>query len=146
MRRFRAAIADLARGAKITVGVHEDRGAEEHRGPTRATVAQVATAQEFGSRTRAPKSFLRATVDEQRAAIEKALASAGRRAIKSALYGTAESGHVERAFGRVASRVARSVQRRARALELRDTGHLVETIEGRVRGNPALEADAGEEG
>lgn len=128
-KKLEAALADLARGVHVTVGVHEDTGAEEHRGPSSATVAQVAAAQEFRG-----NSYLRSTLDEQRPQIERSLAAAARSALKSAIHGSGSGGEVERAFGRVAERFAKKVRARVRRLRLVASGHLLEAIEGRVRG------------
>lgn len=129
-KKLVAALAELARGVHVTVGVHEDAGAEEHRGPSNATVAQVAASQEFRG-----NSYLRSTIDEQRPAIERSLAAAARRAVKSAIHGTGTGGEIERAFGRVAARWAKKVQARVRRLGLVASAHLLESIEGRVRGH-----------
>lgn len=132
--RLRAALGELAEGVELSVGVHADTGALDHRGPSDATVAQVAAGREFGNARNAPSSFLRSTVDEQRARIETSLSAAARRAVKSAIYGSSPEGHVERAFGRVATRWAKTVQRKIRKLKLKDTGQLLESIDGRVNG------------
>lgn len=135
MRRFEAALRELENPPKVTVGVHADTGAAAHRGPTNADVYTVAAVTEFGvSPTAGPKSYLRSTVDSLRADLEHGLAQAGQRALKSAMYGSAASGHVDRALGRVAARAARAVKATVRRLGLKDTGHLEESIEGRVGG------------
>jgi hypothetical protein len=142
MSRFEAALRDLESAPKITVGVHADVGAQPHRGPSKADVALVAGVTEFGSSpTAGPTSYLRSTIDGKRAELEKALSSAGQRALKSAMHGSSESGHVERALGRVAARAARAVKATVRRIGLRDTGHLEESIEGRVGGRVVTEAD-----
>lgn len=141
MARLEAALRDLANPPRVTVGVHEDTGAQEHRGPTRATVATVAGVTEFGSSpTAGPKSFLRSTIDQKRPELEKALSQAAQRALKSAMYGSSDTGHVERALGRVAARAQRLVRATVRRIGLRDTGHLEESIEGRVGGRVVAEA------
>ncbi len=121
----------------VTVGVHLDTGAQPHRGPTEGvTVADVAVMQEFGTSTRRPSPFLRPVIDARVAELRGLLASAGERALRSVVYGRGGAGHVARAFGRVASRTTRLVQRRLRAHGV-GTGHLVESIEGRVNGTGA---------
>lgn len=122
------------RPPRVTVGVHADTGAQQHRGPTEGvSVADVAIVQEFGTSTRAPSPFLRPVIDARVAELRSLLAAAGQRAIKSVIYGRGGAGHVARAFGAVAARSQRLVQRRLRSMRTGiDTGHLVESIEGRV--------------
>lgn len=141
--RLQAVLDELERGVRVSVGVHEDVGAEPHRGPSEATVVQVAVAQEFGGSKRPPRSWLRATIDEQRAKIESALVAAGRRAAKSAIYGSSPSGHVQRAYGRVGTRFANQVKRAVRRFGLLDTRHLLESIEGRVNGERVDASEGG---
>lgn len=135
-RKLTAALEDLAKGVKVTVGVHADRGAEDHRGPSDASVIDVAVIQEFAGR-----SYLRSTIDESRGAIQKALSAAGQRAIKSAMHGRGGGGEVQRAFGRVATRFARKVQARIRRMKLIATGQLLDSIEGRVNGENIVTRD-----
>lgn len=135
MRALYDALDELEnRPPRVTVGVHMDTGAKDHRGPTKGvSVADVAIMQEFGSRTRAPNPFLRPVIDERVAELRKLLASAGERALKSVVYGKASAGHVARAFGRVAARSQRLVRRRLLSSRtLVESGHLLESIEGRV--------------
>ena len=123
------------RPPKVTVGVHWEEGVQDHRGPTHGVdVMDVARILEFGSELRAPVAFLRLTIDARRGELERLLRSAAERAVKSAIYGTAAEGHAVRAFGRVAARSRRIVQRRLQSLGLRDTGHLIESILGKVNG------------
>jgi hypothetical protein len=120
------------RPPRVSVGVHMDTGAQEHRGPTKGvSVADVAIMQEFGTRTRAPSPFLRPVIDERVGELRELLSAAGQRAIKSVMYGRGAAGHVVRAFGRVAARSQRLIQSRLRGAT-QDTGHLLESIEGRV--------------
>ena len=127
--KLTAALADLARGVKITVGVHEDVGAHDHPGRSTADVIDVAVIQEFGG-----NSYLRSTFDEQRGALEKAMSTASQRALKSAHHGRGSGGEVARAFGRVAQRFAKKVQAKIRRMKIVDTGRLEQSIEGRVNG------------
>lgn len=134
-RALERALDELVADSKLTVGIHADTGAAEHRGPSRSTVVQVAAAQEFGDARRAPKSFLRATIDEKRSEIERMLANAAGRVLR---------GEDKKAtLGAVASRVAELVRGRLRALGLVASGHLVESIEGRVAGT-RVDAEPGE--
>lgn len=138
-RKIAEAVADLEQGVGVTVGIHDDVAAQEHRGPSKATVGQVAEIHEY----RAGESWLRSSIDESRTQIEKALATAARRAIKSAIYGKGTGGEVPRHFGRVALRFAKKAATRIRKLKLIDTGHLFESVEGRVRGERVAEQGAG---
>jgi hypothetical protein len=133
--KLRAALADLEEGVPVTVGIHEDRASEPHRGPSDATVGDVAAVHEF----RSGESWLRSTVDESRTQIEKALATAAKRAIKSAIYGSGSGDEVPRHFGRVALRFAKKAARKIAKLRLIDTRHLIESVEGRVRGERVAE-------
>lgn len=133
--KLRAALADLEQGVSVTVGIHEDVAEQQHRGPSDATVGEVAAVLEY----RTGSSWLRSTVDESRAQIEKALATAAKRAVKSAIFGTGSGGEVPRHFGRVALRFAKKAASRIRKLGLIDTGHVLESIEGRVRGERVAE-------
>jgi hypothetical protein len=133
--KLQAALADLAEGVPVTVGIHEDAASQPHRGPSDATVGEVAAIHEF----RSGESWLRATVDESRPQIEKALSAAAQRAIKSAIYGRGSGNEVPRHFGRVALRFAKKAAARIRKLGLVDTKHLIESVEGRVRGEHVAE-------
>lgn len=110
MGRFLNALDDLTKPRSITVGVHADVGAAEHPGPTRATVAQVAAYQEFGTDVDPPTAFVRGAADAFGG--EQRLVTASERALRSALYGTSESGHADRAFARVGEQLARAMRRR----------------------------------
>lgn len=122
------AYASLRRGVAISMGVHADVGAQDHRGPTKdVTVADVAVLTEYGS-----SSWLRSTFDGRRDEIRRAMLTAAKRAIKSARFGRGAGGEVERAMGRVAERYAAQMRASAGRLGLSDTGHLRESIEGRV--------------
>lgn len=139
MARLEAALRDLANPPRVTVGVHADVGAQAHRGRSNASVVGVMAIKEFGSPTEAPKAPLRSAIDAQRPVLEKGLAAAAQRALKSAMYGSSDSDHVARALGRVAARAARAVKANVRRLGLHDTGHLEESIEGRVDGRVVTE-------
>lgn len=129
------ALRDLGRGRSITMGVHEDKGAEEHRSPKRGdTVADVAVLAEFGKgRGEGGTSFVRSVVDTKRTEIQAAIKEAAKRGVKSARFGSGPRGHVARALERVAARYAREMRARLRGVELVDTRHLLESIEGRSR-------------
>ena len=57
----------------ITVGVHDDDGAAQHNGAEGLTVADVATFQEFGTRTVPQRSFIRGWFDENQEFIAETL-------------------------------------------------------------------------
>lgn len=126
--KLMAAARSLRAGQRVTVGVHEDRGAEEHRGPSKGvSVVDVAVLTEFG-----PTAWLRPTVDGERDQIQHRLLQAAKRALKSARFGRGTGNEVERAFGRVAEQVAARMRARLRRQGLVATGHLEESVEGRV--------------
>lgn len=132
MARLYAVLSKLERGAKVTVGVHADTGAAPHRGHSTATVAEVAAFAELGTPTEAPRAPLRGVMDAERGRLEQGLARAGALAIRGALQGTGSADELVRgAVQRVGDQAAQSVRRRIRALRLRDTGHLEESIEAR---------------
>lgn len=130
--RLMATLEQLERGTKVTVGVHADTGAQRHRGASGATVAQVAAYAELGTETSAPKAYLRGVIDADRAQLEQGLARAGAVALKNAARGAEPRAAIAEAVQRVGDRAAASVRRRVRALGLRDTGHLEESIEARL--------------
>jgi hypothetical protein len=68
----------LAHGVRVTCGVHEDEGAEKHDEDT--SVAEVATFVEFGTDRTAPRSFVRAPLDEHRSDIEGRIVDAAAKA------------------------------------------------------------------
>lgn len=138
MGRLLEVLDELERGQRVTVGVHADTGAELHRGGSGATVADVAAFAELGTEREAPRSYLRAVIDEQRGRLVEQLQRAGSVAVRSAMRGTSASAAIASAFARVGDLAAASVRRRVRALGLRDTGHLEESIEARLapRGAP----------
>lgn len=111
---------DAVDGVRITVGVHEDDGSAHHRGSGSAsTVADVAAATELGTVDEAPRSFVRAAVDE-RPALGRELADAGARVLQGA--------DLREAFGAVASSLADDMKARAPSA----TGQLRDAIAGRV--------------
>lgn len=126
-----ALLTELERGVKVTVGVHADTGAAPHRGASGATVGEVATFAEFGTDVEAPHSFLRSVIDGERPRLEQGLARAGALAIRSAQSGSPRD-VVAKSVRRVSSLAAALVRRRVRALGLRDTGHLEQSIEARL--------------
>lgn len=123
----------LERRPRATVGVHADTGASRHRGGSGATVAEVAAFAELGTEREAPKAYLRGTIDASRDALEAGLARAGAVALTNAVRGMEPSAAVEAAVMRVGTVAASSVRRRIRALGLRDTGHVEESIEARFQ-------------
>lgn len=138
MNRLLSALVALERPSRVTIGVHADVGAEAHRGPSNATVAEVATITEFGRNPgTGSTSWLRTTIDEQRPRIEKALADAASRALRVAIDGAAGAGEIDRALGRVGAQIAREVQARVRRLGLVNSGQLLGAIEARVNGATA---------
>lgn len=131
-RQTLEAVADLGRGQSISLGVHEDKGLEEHRGRKRGDlVSDAAVAVEFGA---GGGSFVRSVADTKRTEIQAAIAAAAKRAIKSARFGSGPGGHVGRHLARVATRYAREMQRALRTGGNVDTRHLLESIEGRTSG------------
>ena len=122
------AYTSLRRGVSISMGVHADKGAEDHRGASKGvSVADVAVLTEYGS-----ASWLRSTFDGKRDELQRAMFTAAKRALKSARFGRGSGGEVERAMARVAERYAQQMRTQAGRLGLEDTGHLRESIEGRV--------------
>lgn len=132
MSRLEAVLRELENPPKVTVGVHADVGAQAHRGSSNATVATVAAVKELGTQAEGPTSYLRSTIDAKRTEIERSLSQAAQRSVASVLKGG--PGNVALELGRAAARVARDVKASVRRLGLSDTGHLEESIEGRVDG------------
>lgn len=121
-RRLERALAELEAGVSVTVGVHADVGAEEHHDSNGATVADVATFTELGTRTQPPRSWLRAVIDERRAQLGEALSKAA----AEALRGT----DARQAFATIATELATAMRARVSA----ERGQVREAIEGRVDG------------
>lgn len=117
-RAFRERLAELGKGVRVSVGVHEDVGVREH--PSGGTVAGVAGVLELGTDSRAPVGFLRSTIDEQRAGLARRLADAGARVLEGETY--------DAAFGDLAEQVARDVRARVPV----DTATVQDAVEGRV--------------
>ena len=107
-------------GVRVTVGIHEDTGAEQH--PSGDSIAAVAAALEFGTSEQRPEAFVRGAVDEQRGALGAELARAG----ADVLEGTP----VSAAFGVVGAQIATSMQSRVSTA----TGTTRASIEARVDG------------
>lgn len=118
-RRLEEALDELARDVTLTVGIHEDAGAAPH-GPGGKTIADVAAGVEFGNAERAPRSFVRAPVDERRDELGTQLAAAGARVVGG------ES--IDEAFGRVGEALASEMRARAPS----GTGATRAAIEARV--------------
>lgn len=58
------------KGSFVNVGVHQAEGSENYEG-TSTTVAEVAFWNEFGTVTAPERSFIRSTIDENRAELER---------------------------------------------------------------------------
>lgn len=112
-------LEELERGVMLTVGVHADVGAVEHVGGHR-TIAEVAAATELGTRDEAPRSFVRATIDEAQPRIVAELARAGVEVLEGA--------SVEEAFGRAGEVIAGEMRARVPV----DTGQTRASIAARV--------------
>jgi hypothetical protein len=121
-KAFRERLAELAeRGPiKLTVGVHADTGAAKH--PSGGTVGEVASILEMGTDTKAPKGFLRNTIDSQRGAIAEGLAAAGRAVLEGA--------EIEPAFTPFVKGLVTDIQSRVPV----DTATVREAVEGRIDG------------
>lgn len=132
MGRLVDVLDELERGHRVTVGVHADTGAEIHRGGSGATVADVAAFAELGTEREAPRSYLRSVIDENRGRLVEQLQRAGAVALRGAMRGASSTAAIAGAFQRVGETAAASVRRRVRALGLRDTGHLEQSIEARL--------------
>jgi hypothetical protein len=128
MDRFLRALDDLETPRVMTVGVHEDIGLQDHPGESDANVVEVAQFLEFGTIHEAPKSFVRSTMDEIDGAA--LMRTAAERALRSAMYGSSESGHADRAFARVGERLARAMRRKIPI----ETGATREAIAVKING------------
>jgi hypothetical protein len=64
---------------KLTVGVHDDVGRQQH--PSGQPIGKIANVIESGARGKSPVSFLRSSFDERRATLGEELAAAGRRVL-----------------------------------------------------------------
>ncbi len=140
--RLTAALERLASAPpRVTVGVHEEDGSAQHPGSSSATIREVALLSEFGSEHQPPRSFVRATVDDETAATERELAAAAER--------VARGENVEDAFGRVAvglrdkmrARMSRTVsldeetvRAKGSPTPLEDTGALHDAVRAYVNG------------
>ena len=78
---YQALFRRLGKGAGVTVGIHKDRGSDDHEG---ATVAEIATWAEFGL-GQPQRSWLRDWVTEQEGDINKAISALGIEVIKGPL-------------------------------------------------------------
>lgn len=128
MARFLQVVGDLEGRRVITIGVHEDVGAQQHPGASDATIVEVATFIEFGTQHQAPLAPVRSTIDENDCVA--LLTTAAGRALRSAMYGSAESGHLDRAFARVGDRLARAMRRKIP----KETGATRDAIATKVNG------------
>ena len=109
----------MSAGASVSVGVHEDEAAQPH--PSGGTVGEVAGVVEFGSEGVAPTAFVRATVDNAEAEIERELADAA----EDVARGRAPSRH---AFAQIGERLTQKIRGRVPVA----TGTLRDAISARV--------------
>lgn len=132
-----------AEGAVVTVGVQQEEGAVRPEG-SRATVAEYATFNEFGTKNVPERSFLRSTADAKRDEWGKALsdeltgtldklagAAAGRLGSIPGLQA-----ELRRGLGRVGLRAARDVQLTIR--DLRTPPNAPYTIKMKKSSNPLI--------
>jgi len=120
-RVFMARLRGLSEGAKLTMGIHADTGAPAH--PSGGNIANIAGILEMGTLTRGTVSYIRSTIDEQRASLAIRLADAGAVVLEKG------GGQVE-AFGPVALELANDMQSRVPV----DTGTVRRSIQARVNG------------
>lgn len=105
---------------RLTVGVHEDTGAQRH--PSGGDVVGAASVIELGTDQRAPVGWLRTTIDERRGTLARDLADAGARVLR----GEAPAD----AFGPVVTGLAKTMRSRIPV----DTGTVRDAVEARVDG------------
>jgi hypothetical protein len=141
MRRFVARLS-ATRGLNVTVGIHPEEGAQAAGTATLATVANV---HEFGAPSQGipQRSWLRATVDQERARIISAQRKWGqavaRRAISpirgAALVGqTVETMVKKRILGGIDPPLEdATIDRKGSSKPLIDTGQFLQSITSKVR-------------
>lgn len=133
LRRIDHGFAKLARtlgslrDGVLTVGVHADRGAEQHQGSALGvTVLEVAGLTEFGAD--GPGSWLRSTFDGRREDLRRELARRVRAAVRTA----SSPAGLNAALRTLGEDLAQEMRGRLHSLGLEKTGHLSESIEARV--------------
>lgn len=125
-RGFRALRKRLEQSASVRVGILHDAPKTERDGASRASLLEVATAQEFGApEANVPQaSFLRSTVDAHASEVREMERDGARRVI---LGKSTPAREVER----IGAKVERLVRDRIDAT-ITDTGQLRDSVEHRV--------------
>lgn len=126
----------------IAVGVQEADGAKKHNGKGNATVVEVATWQEFGTKYIPARSFLRAYVDENSARLRQMMFVLMQSVIKGSrtkeqavnILGQKMVGEIQ---ARISARIppplaASTIKRKKSDVPLIDTGQLRASITYRV--------------
>jgi len=125
--------------AAITVGVHAEEGAAQYEGG--ATVADVATYNEFGTERIPARPFLSGWFDANREQISAQLKKAGERIVKGVAVTLALDVVAQWAAGGVQKGIAQGVpppnapstaKRKGSATALVNTGQLRSSIRGKV--------------
>lgn len=137
---FKALLARIkASKLKITVGVHAEEGSATYEGG--ATVAQVASYQEFGTDRIPARPFLSGWVDTNKQLIQSTIAKAGEKIVegtdpRKALDAAAQffAGQVQKGIsaGIPPALKDSTIQRKKSSVPLIDTGQLRSSIRGHV--------------
>ncbi len=145
---YRAMLARLTRassGVKLTVGIHERKGNEEHAGANGLTIADVGAFHEFGLGTNPRRSFIADWSDEReedhRSAIRKvanAVVSGKLRSLEQGLerLGSLFVGEVQKrmAEGILPELKEATIDRKGSSVPLIDTGVLRSSITYEITG------------
>jgi hypothetical protein len=133
-------------GVALTVGIHEDKGAEQHRGVGKkgATVADVASFNEFGTRRIPSRPFIRAWFDESLQANTARLRTLAKLVVAGKMTTTTMLNRLGLTFraqaqGRIAAGVSppnapSTIQRKGSSKPLIDTGQLKASIDYKIEG------------
>ena len=92
--RFVRELEKMGGGVSVTVGIHEEEGAEDHPGASSATIVEVGALAEFGTVNQEARSFLRSTFDEE-------VGATGRDMVAAACKVAKREATIEAAFGDV---------------------------------------------
>lgn len=136
-----ARLADAAKGVTLTVGVHEEQGAEPAESGGGITVGEVATINEYGLGV-PERSFIRAWADENADTHQDFLRRAGVEIVKGRLTATQALDQVGlKMVGEVQTRMAggipppnapSTIAKKGSSTPLEDTGQLRSSITHKV--------------
>lgn len=122
--------ARAAKGAFVTIGVHQEEGGEAYP-DSQATVAEVAFWNEFGTITAPERSFIRSTVDENQKVLEAMTA----KLLSDVLAGKLTT---KMALDKIGFRIQELIKKKI--LELNDPKNAPSTIARKGFNNPLVDS------